>query len=294
MAHSDEKDRINSIREELLSLAEPKLAAFSAGLLRKPGEETLSGTAAHVMGVRLPALRKIAKRLSREDWKGYSEALSAYILKADEKGLTVTLEEVMLWGFLIGNARLESNAGKAPEDSPAAQSRSAKTPKRPAGRSKQEEIPLAEQFGLIGRYVSCIDNWSLCDSFCAGLKFAREYPAETWDFIQPFLRSEKEYEIRFGVVMILNYFITEAYIARLFPVFDAIKHDGYYVKMAVAWAVSMCYVKFPEETQGYLENNSLDDFTFNKALQKIVESRSVTEEVRRRMRQMKRQPARTA
>lgn len=263
------------IRDEMASLAEPEFARFSASLLRKPGEDVLSGTAAHVLGVRLPALRKLAKRLSKENWRESLNALSEHVLEASGGGCVckahesrdeevrcseeeVCFEEVMLWGFLVGNAM------------------------------GQKEADLAEQFELIRQFVPQIDNWSLCDSFCASLKFTREHPAETWEFIEPFLQSDEEYEIRFGVVMIINYFITEEYIDRLFGIFDSIRHEGYYVKMAVAWAVSICYVRFPQKTQSYLENNSLDDFTYNKALQKIVESRCVSEETRQRMRKMKR------
>jgi hypothetical protein len=45
--------------------------------------------------------------------------------------------------------------------------------------------------------------------------------------------------------------------------------------MAVAWAVSLCFIKFEDITLKYLENCSLDDFTYNKALQKIIESNRV-------------------
>ncbi|HCD43635.1 MAG TPA: DNA alkylation repair protein, partial [Lachnoclostridium sp.] len=71
-------------------------------------------------------------------------------------------------------------------------------------------------------------------------------------------------------------------------VLDSVRHDGYYVKMAVAWAISMCYVQFPEQTLFYLKNNSLDDFTYNKALQKITESLKVDKETKKQIRVMKR------
>lgn len=260
---------MSSIKERLLSLAEPDYAEFAASLLKKPGEEKPSGSAACVLGVRLPALHKLAKQLSREDWRGNLEEL-----------LSVTegsFEERMLLGFLIGNAKLtQATAGTA---------QSGQCAKRE--RRGQEAISLEEQFALICRFIPRIDNWSLCDSFCACLKFAREYPAETWNFLQPLLQSDEEYAIRFGLVMILNYFITEEYIDRLFPIFDEIGHEGYYVKMAVAWAISICYVRFPEKTMPYLEKNCLDGFTYQKALQKIVESRCVSAEVKAKMRERK-------
>jgi len=58
--------------------------------------------------------------------------------------------------------------------------------------------------------------------------------------------------------------------------------------MAVAWAISICYVKDPLVTMNYLRNNSLDDFTYHKALQKITESNRVEKEDKNLIRQMKR------
>lgn len=285
--------RYVSIKDELEALSEPEFARFTAGLLRKPQETGLSGLAAHVLGVRLPALRRLAKRLSKENWRENLNALSAQVLQAANAGDTsesTSFEEVLLWGFLVGNAKIEALEEMQCRISAKNAVQSAGQEKRQENRRRkaQEEIELAEQFELIRQFVPQIDNWAICDSFCASLKFAKEYPAETWEFILPYLRSDQEYEIRFGVVMIINYFITEEYIDLLFPVFDSIGHEGYYVKMAVAWAVSICYVRFPEKTQKYLEETCLDDFTYHKALQKIVESRCVSDEIRTKMRRMKR------
>ena len=58
--------------------------------------------------------------------------------------------------------------------------------------------------------------------------------------------------------------------------------------MAVAWAISVCYVKFPEKTMQFLKNNNLDDFTYNKALQKMLESYRVEDKVNKILRKMKR------
>lgn len=109
-----------------------------------------------------------------------------------------------------------------------------------------------------------------------------------WEFLQPYFSSEKEYEIRFGVVMLLVYFMKEEYLDKIFAILDEIRHDGYYVKMAVAWEVSMCYVNFPEKTLAYLKENRLDDFTYNKSLQKIVESLKVSKEEKSFIKSLKR------
>lgn len=140
----------------------------------------------------------------------------------------------------------------------------------------------------VALFVPKIHNWSVCDSFCIGLKITNKHKERVWEFIQPYLQSGQEYEVRFGVVMLLNYYLEGNYIDKVLGLLDHIKHDGYYVKMAVAWAVSASYIKAPDITIVYLKNNTLDDFTFNKALQKISESLRVDKETKKYLRGMKR------
>lgn len=147
---------------------------------------------------------------------------------------------------------------------------------------------IEEILHYVSNFVPKIDNWSVCDSFCVGLKFTKTNRARVWDFLQPYLKSNKEYDIRFGVVMLLDYYIEEEYIDWVLQCLDRISHEGYYVKMAVAWAISICYVKLPEQTMTFLKRNTLDDFTYNKALQKITESFRVEQETKKLIRSMKR------
>lgn len=147
---------------------------------------------------------------------------------------------------------------------------------------------VEERLNYIESFVPKIDNWAICDSFCNTLKFVNKNKEIMWEFIQPYLRSYNEFEIRFAVVIILNYYITEDYIDLVLKTLDNIKHDGYYVKMAVAWAISMCFVKFEEKTMAYLKDNSLDDFTYNKSLQKICESLRIDKNTKELIKSMKR------
>ena len=145
-----------------------------------------------------------------------------------------------------------------------------------------------EKLNYIESFVPKIDNWAICDSFCNSLKFVNKNKEKVWEFIQPYLKSNKEFEIRFAVVIILNYYITEDYIDLVLETLDEVKHEGYYVKMAVAWAISLCFVKFEEKTMNYLKNNKLDDFTYNKSLQKICESLRVDKDTKAIIKSMKR------
>lgn len=153
------------------------------------------------------------------------------------------------------------------------------------GQAKKEDINTVLQ--NVENYVSNIDNWAICDVFCAGLKITNKYKKEVWNFIQKYLKSEKEFEIRFAIVMIIDYYIEEEYLKEDFKIFDNIKHDGYYVKMAVAWAVSICLIKFYDETEKYLAESRLDKWTYNKAIQKAIESYRISDDKKRHLRNMK-------
>lgn len=223
-----------TIREQLLELVDKDYQKFSATLL--PNVD-------HILGVRLPILRKLAKQLAKGDWRIFLATVNK-----------VYMEEFLLQGMVIGYIKVE------PE----------------------------EHLIYVTRFVPEIDNWSVCDSFCSGLKFTNQNKELVWNFLQPYFSSDREFELRFCVVMLLDFYIENEYIGRVLRLLDHIQYDGYYVKMAVAWAVSVCFVKLPEPTLAYLKESKLDVFTYNKALQKITESLVVDNETKERIRSMKR------
>ncbi len=174
----------------------------------------------------------------------------AYLREADD----ATYEETLLQGLVIGCAAM----------------------------------PLEERFSRITSYVPKIDGWAICDYFCSTLKAANRFRKEFWDYLQPFFTSSEEFTVRFGVVMLLSYYITEDGTDAVLRQLDQIQHEGYYAKMAVAWAVSIVYIKFPEKGLAFLHNNRLDDFTFRKSLQKIRDSGRVSREDKASLLRMKR------
>ncbi len=163
-------------------------------------------------------------------------------------------EEVMLQGLIIGYAKTD----------------------------------IEEILHYVAAFVPKINNWAVCDWCCGSFKITKNHLARVWGFLQPYLLSQKEYELRFGIVMLLTFYIEDKYIDRVLLLLDTVKHEGYYVKMAAAWALSICFVKYPEKTMAYLTKNTLDDFTYNKTLQKITESFRVNKETKIIIRNMKR------
>ncbi|MDD3256662.1 MAG: DNA alkylation repair protein, partial [Methanocorpusculum sp.] len=128
----------------------------------------------------------------------------------------------------------------------------------------------------------------VCDSVAMGLKIAEKYPDTFWKFALQHIDSDREFFIRFGVVMLLSHYVDEKHIDSVLNILDKIPSEEHYVKMAVAWAVSVCYVKFPEKSHAYLLNCHLNDDTYNKSIQKIIESYRVDDEAKNNLRNMRR------
>lgn len=147
---------------------------------------------------------------------------------------------------------------------------------------------LQEKKEYLEGFIPKIDNWSVCDSACATIKLAQSQPEEMWEFLQQYLNSPGEFEIRFALVQLLDYYVNEAYLARTLEAVQRVKQEAYYVNMAQAWLISICYREFPKETLPVLQENPFNDFTHNKAIQKITESLKVPKEEKERVRRLKR------
>ncbi len=224
-----------ALQAALLALAEPDYAAFSRALL--PGVRDL-------LGVRLPRLRALAKRIARD---GAREFLDARIFGS--------FETRMLHGMVLGCAAM----------------------------------PLGERMDYLRAFLPVIDNWSVCDSTVAGLKCVRDAREEFDRFLSPCFDSPLEYVQRFGFVMLLNYYTGDAWFARSLA--RAAENDSelYYVRMARAWLVAECFAAHPGETLRFLERGALrDDFTHNKAISKICDSRLSTPEQKAAVRALRR------
>ena len=151
-----------------------------------------------------------------------------------------------------------------------------------------KDASVFEIMQYIKNFVPKIDNWSVCDSFCSGLKITRKHQQQFWPMITSYLSSDNEFEVRFGIVMMLNYYVDNKYVVDTLNHLEQVNHSGYYVRIAIAWAISVCYVQYPNLTLSYLKESQLDTFTYNKALQKICESLKSDQKTKELMKQLKR------
>lgn len=152
------------------------------------------------------------------------------------------------------------------------------------GLIKDEPNAILE---YIETFIPKINNWAVCDCFCSSLKFTKNNKELVWNFLHKYLNSSKEYEIRFVLVMLLNYYIEEKYLNKIFKIIENYQYNDYYAHMGAAWLISICYIKYPEETTKYLLNSNIDTKTYNKSIQKIIESNKIDKKTKNKLKTFK-------
>ena len=142
-------------------------------------------------------------------------------------------------------------------------------------------ISYDELIKYIDDHLTKIKDWSMCDTFVASLKITKKYQDKLWNYILKKLKSNREFEIRFALVMILNYYINNEYKDKIYEVIKSVKNKEYYVKMANAWLISYMFINYFNDTIDFIKNNKLDTWTIRKGITKTIESLRITKEEKR-------------
>ena len=203
-----------------------------------------------MLGVRIPKLRAFAKKIVRGNYEEYLACAGVF----ENDSEILYFEEYALMGFVIGNIKADFDY----------------------------------VISYVKKFIPLINNWSVNDTVCSSLKIAEKNRERMWNFLMPYFQSDKEFEIRFATIMLMDYYLIEEYIDRVLEIYDNIHHDGYYAKMGVAWGLATAYAKFPEKTHNYMCRSNIDDWTYNRAIQKMTESYRVPDEAKKILRTMKR------
>ena len=226
-----------------------------------------------VMGLHSPEIKQVAKQLSREGGKlvmpdgthrictNGSEVIRAFEVVPSE---SLCYEETVIWGYLIN----------------------------------LEKCSLDERFAMLTCYVPVLDNWAVCDSYCAHAKWmARADKEAMWAFLEHWFDSECEFEVRFAVVVAMCYFLNEEWLNKVFERisrldFDRIKSkyktvkgrpkvaqqgtvqdaEPYYVRMGVAWLLATALAKFPDQTRAFVRSSNLPADVVKLYIRKARES----------------------
>lgn len=226
-----------------------------------------------VLGLHSPEMKSVAKQIAREGCKiilpdGTSTLCtnSREVIRHFEAMPSAHLcyEETVVWGMLIN----------------------------------LDKCSLEERLAMLERYVPVLDNWAVCDSYCAHAKWMLRANRDIlWDFLQQWFNSKREFEVRFAIIVAMCYFLNEEWRERVFMRIDSLDLDAikseyrsakgkpqiaqqgtvqgrepYYVRMGVAWLLATALAKFPDETRAYVNASNLPEDVIKLYIRKARES----------------------
>lgn len=201
-----------------------------------------------VIGVRTPELRNLAKKLLKEQ-KTDEDAK-----KTVRKFLTALphryYEENNLHAFII------------------------------EGMKDYEECMKA-----VDIFLPYVDNWATCDQMSPAV-FKKHLP-ELLVKIDEWIISDHTYTVRYGIGMLMRYYLDDAFKTEYPERVLSVQSDEYYVKMMVAWYFATALAKQYDAILPYIEQKRMETWTHNKAIQKAIESRRITEEQKAYLRSLK-------
>lgn len=153
-------------------------------------------------------------------------------------------EEIMIHGFILGNLKTD----------------------------------FATLLKLIEDFLPYNQSWAINDSICSCLKQFKKNQEIGYQWILKILDSNHPWNIRFALILLLDYYINDIYIDKVLVLATKQYPDYYYVNMAIAWLLSVCYIKYPEKTEPILKKNILPSWIQRKTISKIRDSYRVSRE----------------
>ena len=139
----------------------------------------------------------------------------------------------------------------------------------------------------LDKIVPLIDNWAVCDA-SMNIKRINKNRDFFYSLITKYKDSKNEFEARFVLIMLLSHYMDEAYLDVIFELLESVYADKYYTKMAKAWLLCECFIKYRDYTIKKLNNLKIDDFSFNKAIDKMRDSFRVSDEDKAYLKSIKR------
>ena len=142
-----------------------------------------------------------------------------------------------------------------------------------------------ECLNYVNSFLPYVDNWATCDQLSP--KVFKKNTDKLIDSIKIWIKSKDTYTIRFGIGMLMSYYLDDNFKSEYLKLVSKIKSDEYYINMMIAWYFATALAKQYDETIPYIENNILDKWTHNKTIQKAIESYRVSDEHKEYLRKLK-------
>lgn len=135
------------------------------------------------------------------------------------------------------------------------------------------------------RFVPFTDNWATNDGTRPPV--LKKHPERTFALASEFLKSEDTYTLRYGIGLLLSYFLDEGFDSGHLALAAGIKSDEYYVNMMLAWYFATALAKQYESTLPYIEGRVLPAWVHNRTIQKARESYRISDERKEHLKALK-------
>lgn len=135
------------------------------------------------------------------------------------------------------------------------------------------------------KFLPYIDNWAVCDSLSP--KIFKKHKVQLLEKIKVWAESKETFICRFGLGMLMRYFLDEDFDSKYFEIVLNVKSEEYYVKMMIAWYFATALAKQWDSTISIIEKGTLEKWTHNKTIQKAIESFRVSDEHKEYLRTLK-------
>ena len=146
---------------------------------------------------------------------------------------------------------------------------------------KDYDICLEE----LERFLPYIDNWATCDMLA--VKVVKKHLDTFTDEVYRWMESDHAYTIRFGISMLMRYYLEDAFQMEYPEKVAQIRSEEYYVNMMRAWYFATALAKQYDKILPFIEKQKLDVWTHNKTIQKAIESYRITPEQKEYLRGLK-------
>ena len=222
-----------SLPDSLFALQDLTYKEFQCGLMPTVDPDT-------VIGVRTPALRKLAKDFAK------APETAEFLQTLPHR----YYEENNLHGLLISAMRDYDGAVAA-----------------------------------LHAFLPYVDNWATCDLIRP--KVFQKHLPELLEKIEVWLSADRTYTIRFGLEMLMTYYLDDAFCPEYLELAAGVRSGEYYANMMIAWYFATALAKQYDAALPYLRECRLDPWTHNKAIQKSIESRRITDGQKAYLRSLK-------
>ena len=138
----------------------------------------------------------------------------------------------------------------------------------------------------VNDFLPYIDNWATCDQLSP--KVFKKHRGELLSQIREWISSDRTYTIRFGIGMLMQHYLDEDFEPSYPEMVAQVRSEEYYVNMMIAWYFATALAKQYETAVTYIEEQKLDVWTHNKAIQKARESYRITPEQKEYLKTLKR------